>query len=403
MVARRLHITEVWQGIWVTGDDQKNVYVCDNTIEGRDVWPWVYNADATSHWDDEAIQLHGDGIDACHNRIVGFGDTIIQKKPGARSFDFYGNDIYDSWDGTELEEGSGNVRFYNNRLTNVNDGASMQPIYGGPAYVMRNVVYNAVSEQMKIHAEGDGSGGFKEPSGMLIFHNTFVSPTIDLTDETPATIHNFLMANNLFVGPHTLTSGKAAEYTTPVDHGMFDYNGYFPDGLFWLGTIAGTRVQYDNFAGLQAGGVFEAHGSLVDAAVFANGEVGPDDPMTKHPPFDATLSASSSALDKGLVLPGLDDRFGGSAPDLGALESGCAPPVYGPRPDGDEDREAPIDCDPATAGGGDGTGNDGASATTSGCGCAPGSGIPGSGAALMIGVAWALARRRDLRSPNARA
>ena len=63
--------------------------------------------------------MHGDGVVVCHNRIVGFGDPMIIKKLGARSFDFYGNDIRDSWDGCELDDGAGNARLFNNRWTNV--------------------------------------------------------------------------------------------------------------------------------------------------------------------------------------------------------------------------------------------------------------------------------------------
>ena len=40
----------------------------------------------------------------------------------------------------------------------------------------------------------------------------------------------------------------------------------------------------------------------------------------------------SAALDRGTKLPTVTDGFAGSAPDLGALERGQAPPQYGPRP-----------------------------------------------------------------------
>jgi hypothetical protein len=41
----------------------------------------------------------------------------------------------------------------------------VQPVYGGPAYVFRNVLYNVVLEPFKMH-----SG----PSGVLFYHNTIV-------------------------------------------------------------------------------------------------------------------------------------------------------------------------------------------------------------------------------------
>jgi hypothetical protein len=48
--------------------------------------------------------------------------------------------------------------------------------------------------------------------------------------------------------------------------------------------------------------------------------------------YDFTLAAGSAAIDAGTVPPGVTDGFTGTAPDLGALESGRVGPAYGPRP-----------------------------------------------------------------------
>jgi hypothetical protein len=49
----------------------------------------------------------------------------------------------------------------------------------------------------------------------------------------------------------------------------------------------------------------------------------------------AFLSAVlANAVDAGVALPNLNDGYGGKAPDLGALERGERPPLYGPRPPG---------------------------------------------------------------------
>src|SRR6185436_16835559 len=72
-VARRIKMRNVVHGIGAT-PNQSDYYVCDNDIEGRNVWPWVFAENATSHWDDEGINVMGDGHVVCHNRIVGFGD-----------------------------------------------------------------------------------------------------------------------------------------------------------------------------------------------------------------------------------------------------------------------------------------------------------------------------------------
>jgi hypothetical protein len=337
-VARRLRIENVVHGI-AQGTNQRDFYLCDNVIEGRLAWPWVFDADASTHWDDRGVAVHGDGHVVCHNRMSGLGDPMINMKPLARAIDFYGNDILDTFDGTELDLGGGNVRAFHNRWTNVAAGISLQPVYGGPAYVLRNVLLNVVDEQVKLKS----LGGTDEPSGVLVYHNTFVSPRIALNLQTPITGHNFSVVNNLFVGPQA-PANRTVEWTAGVDRGHFDFNGYFPDGGFWLGTIGGMFQVFPNFAALQASGVFEGGGTLLTTPIFEGGFVGPVNGTVRQDPVDFALAGGSNALDRGTLLSGVNVRFTGAAPDLGARESGCPAPTYGPRPAGSEHVAAAIDC-----------------------------------------------------------
>ena len=48
-------------------------------------------------------------------------------------------------------------------------------------------------------------------------------------------------------------------------------------------------------------------------------------------PVDLRLNPTSSAIDAGAVLPGLNDGFRGRRPDLAAYELGEPLPQYGPR------------------------------------------------------------------------
>jgi hypothetical protein len=48
--------------------------------------------------------------------------------------------------------------------------------------------------------------------------------------------------------------------------------------------------------------------------------------------LDFGLKPNSVAVDKGCILPNVNDDFIGNAPDLGALEVGKPVPIYGPRP-----------------------------------------------------------------------
>src|SRR5208283_686614 len=100
---------------------------------------------------------------------------------------------------------------------------------------------------------------------------------------------------------------------------------------------------WPNFAGMQAGGL-ETHGALLPGLIFANGLIGPPTYKNLMTPQDVTLASGSRALDRGLVLPNINDAFTGAAPDLGALEAGCPEPVYGPRPVGMDETNEPLGC-----------------------------------------------------------
>jgi MYXO-CTERM domain-containing protein len=215
---------------------------------------------------------------------------------------------------------------------------------------------------------------------VLVYHNTFVSPKLALNLQTPITQHNFIVSNNLFVGPETLAGNRTVEWTAALDEGKFDFNGYYPDGGFWLGVVGGQNVLADSFAELKAGGTFEQNGVLLTQSIFASGNVGPTgDGSTAATPFDVTLADGSNAIDVGTALAGINAGHLGGGPDLGALEKGCPTPTYGPRPEGQEGVTNAIDCNASTTPPGDGGvgGSGGTGAGGSGNG---GSGTGGSGA-----------------------
>ena len=253
----------------------------------------------------------------------------------------YGNDIVNAFDGTELDDASGNVRLYRNRFTNVMDPISIQPIHGGPAYALRNVGHNIVQEQIKLKS----MGGEQLPSGALIYHNSFTSPTRALNSQSPITQYNFELRNNLFVGPRVPHRGTTVDWTTVLVGALFEANGYWPDGGFWFGQLGGENQYWTSWAQVQAAGRFETRGVLLEeSAIFASGALGPSDARTQHDPTSFVLHTASRAIDAGDLLPGINDGFSGAGPDLGAIEHGCEEPVYGPRPAHKQDQVWPVDC-----------------------------------------------------------
>jgi MYXO-CTERM domain-containing protein len=408
---RHVVIKDVIHGIGSSGEAKTDFTICDNDIEGRLVWPWVFDADATSHWDDRGIHIDGSGHVVCHNRIKGFGDPVINKIRGNRAWDVHGNDIIDAFDGTELDESEGNARLFRNRFVNVMAPISIQPSLGGPLYALRNVILNCGDEPIKLKS----LGGTDEPSGVLIHHNTVVSSRRALNLQTPITQHNFVISNNLFVGPKTLAGANTVEWTAEIDRGRFDRNGYFPNGGFWMGKVGGTNRIYADITAMQAAGQVEKDSKLLSEPIFANAFVGPADSKVASMAVSVALATGSNAIDAAERIDGINGGWYGAGPDLGAHESGCPEPFYGPRPEGNDDISA-IQCllgsnDPDAGAGPDGGGGSASSsggpstgqadaiapdAEDDGCGCRTGSAPIGrfAPAAGLLVVVTALLRRR---------
>jgi MYXO-CTERM domain-containing protein len=395
-VVRRVHIKDVILGIG-SNPDQKDFYICDNVLEGRLVWPAVYTDDNGAHANDDGINLQGSGHVICHNRLAGFGDALKSEQDGARAVDFYGNDVTSAYDnGLELDGSEGNVRAFRNRFTNTYATLSYQPVFGGPAYTFRNVVVNVANEQMKFHALGTTPP--QEPSGMLVYHNTFVSPVNALANHTEAVSHHFVLENNLFITAID-PNGRTVDFTGGVDDGTFDYNGYYPDGIFDFTWGSLGYVKYDKLAAARAAIGIEQHGLILPAAIFESGLVAPANYKTSLMPSDVTLAASSTAVDRGIVLANLNDEYRGAGPDLGALERGCPVPIYGVRPVGVDETNEPLGCTSGTAdagvpdggpkpppdanmggaGGGGGAGGSGGVAGSAGSGTGGGGGVTAGG------------------------
>jgi hypothetical protein len=325
LVVRRVRILDTVLGIGVRARSFDS-YICDNVLRGRLRWPRNYATDGGAHSSDEGIVVWGAGHVVCHNDVAGYGDALNVGE-GDRADDLYGNDVRWCYDNAaELDFGRGNVRLFRNRFENCYSPISAQPVNGGPAYIVRNVVVNMVDEPLKFHANGEGAFA-SEPSGMLVWNNTFVSPVAALLMQTPATAHHFRVENNVFLGPPPRTSRfwpSTVEWSGRIDHGVFDRDGYWPDGRFRFGAR-----RFRSFAALRRGGI-ERHGRLLGRRTLAHVR-----PLRGYrrllPRVDASPARRSRAIDAGRRIPGVTDGYAGRAPDLGALERGRERPRYGPR------------------------------------------------------------------------
>ena len=352
LTVRRCRIEDV--GIAVTTEyaGSKDFYIADNVMIGRDDryrligWynPGVYGASLLKSY--YAVKVYGSGHVVCHNYIAYFHDGICISTYGtpeadegqrAVATDFYNNDIHLMTDDfIEADGGVHNIRVMRNRGVNAAQcGLSAQPVYGGPAYYIRNVVYHVptgVALKFKV-----------KPAGLVLYHNTIVSES-----RNAEIFSNAQARNNLFLG--TGAPGRELFYfPNPTAYSTYDYNGYRPNPgvapYHWKAPAEGRlrdyeleRARFQAFRTLeefsQATGQ-ERHGVEIDYDIFEN--LAPPDPARPLAVYDARelnfrLKPSSKAVDAGVRLPNVNDDFRGRAPDLGALEAGQPEPVYGPRP-----------------------------------------------------------------------
>ena len=105
-----------------------------------------------------AVKVYGSGHVVAYNSIANFHDGVDVATYGNPdgtpkpirdrlpvSIDFYGNDISNVEDNCiEADGGAHNIRIFRNRCFNHGHRAlSVQPMFGGPVYFIRNIVYHA--------------------------------------------------------------------------------------------------------------------------------------------------------------------------------------------------------------------------------------------------------------------
>lgn len=327
VVIRRNRFYNVNKGIDARSGANYDLYICDNRLEGKFTWPNVSSAT----WDQEGIAVSGQGVTVCYNTLYGFGDALGLSHLMSIinvAIDFYGNDVlWSGDDGIELDFSHRNVRAFNNRITNSGMGISLQPVWGGPVYVFRNVLVNQSASPFKLN---------NEPSGFYIFNNTsirtfnpnnsnysgYAFPQIGYTVGSHwAYVANFQFKNNLLIG----TTGPA-HFTSAITLGDIDYNGWSLDGTFIYNNIS-----WSSLANLKASSNYEQHSLILSGPIFQTSLALPSDYTTQWSPLDARLSAATNAIDGGVVLPNITDGYTGIAPDLGAIERNSNTPVYGVR------------------------------------------------------------------------
>jgi hypothetical protein len=292
-----------------------------------------------------AIKVYGSGHVICHNSVAYFHDGIDVSTYGtpeteqdlkAVAIDIYENDIHLVVDDfIEADGGVHNIRVMRNRGVNAGQcGLSAQPIFGGPAYFIRNVLYNIPN--------GVALKFMSKPAGLYVLHNTIISENRNVE-----TFSNAHLRNNLFLGIDAANRPITA-FPMATTYSTYDYDGYRPNKgdtqYLWISPATGQLRNYDvtgkdakaysTLKSFSDESGLEKHGVEIDYDIFTN--MHPPDPAKPYSIYhasdiDFTLNPKGKAVDKGVILPNVNDGFKETAPDLGAIEAGEPVPVYGAR------------------------------------------------------------------------
>jgi hypothetical protein len=313
----RIHEVED-AGVWIKGGDRNLVE--DNEVWDTSIFNWNWDLVKGSSAEDTAIYfsneigrgnvvrrnvVHGtfNGIAPCGSLPPGSGFT--------NETDAYDNVLFQHTDdGFEPEGHCANLRIWNNRIEDVHMAFAVAPAVVGPTYILRNVAYRFGNTRT---SQQDGytasalkiNSGYPDPIGPLfLYHNTFFTdaPGTDAMSLMDPGVSTFIRArNNVIAGTR-----HALEKVNPVS---LDWNYddlYTTDPIRfvrWMGTTYANLAAFRNGTGQEMQGISAAPG-LVDPGA-----------------GDFTPGPASPLIDKGTVLPGINDSYQGAAPDIGAVES----------------------------------------------------------------------------------
>ena len=390
LTVKHSRFEDVGAGIFTNYSGSSNFYIADNWFYGRNdpermigwndshLWSQFDGVDGQTHppvmASYVAVKLYGPGHVVAYNYIADFHDGInvetygnpdgsVASGPGMPdgpkyppreywdrrpvAIDFYNNYITNTHDNPIETDGSmHNVRVLRNMFINhASHAFNSQPVLGGPVYWIRNIGYNLPG----------GSSRFFGAAGVVFYNNTILS-------ETTGRLQNSHWRNNLILGQNAPADFRGERSNlfgikTYTNYSSSDYNGFGPAPdtplpFRWespaFDVIAdfpgpnntpvlvlrefATLEEYSAATGQDRNSIEVGYDVFINVPALDARNASTLQNIYDAEDLDFRLRPGSVAIDKGMVLPTVTDGFNGSAPDLGALETGVAAPHYGPRP-----------------------------------------------------------------------
>jgi len=289
-----------WNGTPDQGNDSR---IEENEIFDPPVneWPWAAVKGTSMEGTAIVVRGHigaivrGNRLHQIFNGIYVGTSADLEDPETAWDVDVYDNRITRISDDALEPEGAGiNWRFRENVIQDTLVGLSFAPVTQGPVWALRNLVGGFHGTSIKWARNSDGQ--------VFLYHNTFWSGDPNLSAMSMITpVRNVTARNNIF---------SAAGYS--LDANQSGLSGHSWDFDNWFSASASKvrweRKIFNNLQALCAAAGQECGGwntvpGLIDPA---SGNFG--------------LTAESPNRNRAAPLPGINDTFSGSAPDVGALE-----------------------------------------------------------------------------------
>lgn len=299
-----------------------NLYVSNNTFIGNNVFGDVSNAT----WNDEGIVITGMGHELVNNTLAGFGDAIGMSHRSSLkncAIDMHHNLVlWSGDDGVEMDFTDRNAQAHHNLFTNSANGISCQMVWNGPGYVYKNVAYNVQRGPYKIKPERAGN------DGLFIMNNTTIKPGMAFQNYSTE-VDGLYFVNNLFVGTKNNELMMMGSHGSGIKNLLMDYNAWSQDGSFSIAGY-GNAKNFNDWKTKHAQG---NHDVLLEGQKIFDKLILDFDTIDfftfRSPHQNFSLDKTSAAIDAGIIIPCINNKFSGKAPDIGAWEVGETPPQYG--------------------------------------------------------------------------
>jgi hypothetical protein len=245
-----------------------------------------------------------------HDYFDGFDVCPGEPSRQTNETDVYDNLVYNTGDdGVQVDGWCSNIRLWNNTFHDVLVGISFAPIVDGPVYAIRNLIYRfgAGNNNYSGNSFKFNSNGVDRSGPIYIIHNTAdaVAPDPSGLKISSASSPGWALIyarNNIWSSTSYALENENISH--PVD---FDYDN------LWNGNN-NDLVQWDS-----------ANYTILGAFTAATGQE--PNGLNVNPGFASPqnggyiLNSTSSLIDAGVIIPGINQDYVGLAPDIGAFET----------------------------------------------------------------------------------